>query len=58
MGSMVKGNLSFTFFQFIYLGGGELKGGAERDREMEREDPKQAPHCQCRARCGAQSHGW
>ena len=29
-------------------------GGAERERE--RENPKQALGCQCRARCGAQTH--
>ena len=28
----------------------------EREREKERENPKQVPHCQHRARLGAQSH--
>ena len=31
-------------------------GGAEGERERERENPKQAPHCQSRALCGAQTH--
>ena len=28
----------------------------QREREGERENPKEAPHCQYRARCRAQSH--
>ena len=32
----------------------EHEGGAERERE--RENLKQVPLCQCRARCGAQTH--
>ena len=30
--------------------------GRERERERERLIPKQAPHCQCRAHCGARTH--
>ena len=32
------------------------EGGAEREKEREREYPKQAPHCQHGARCGARTH--
>ena len=48
------------FFKSIYLfceretDRKQSEGGAERERE--RENPKQALHCQCRARCGALTH--
>ena len=46
------------FFKFIYLlrerGEGGREGGGQRERE--RENPKQAPHCQHRAWCGTRSH--
>ena len=43
------------FLNFIYL---EQKSESEgnRGREKERENPKQTPCCQHRARCGAPSH--
>ena len=31
-------------------------GGEGAERERERENPKQAPYCPCRARRGAQTH--
>ena len=37
----------FNVYLLIYCGG---------QRERGRENPKQAPHCPCRARCRAQSH--
>ena len=46
----------FHFFKFIYFERVHKcvrRGGAERDRE--RENPKQAPHCQHGTQYGAQS---
>ena len=49
-------NIFFIIFKmFIYFWEREITSG-EGQREREREDPKQAPHCQHRARHGAQTH--
>ena len=52
-------NVKFAFLSFkcIYFGGGG-GGGSEREREREgeNEDPKQAPHGQRGAQCGARTH--
>ena len=45
-------------FKNVYLfilGGRESISRGEEQRERGRECPKQAPHCQCRVRCEAQS---
>ena len=48
----------FSFFSpkvyLFILRARESRGGAEE--EMERENPKQALHCQCGASCGARTH--
>ena len=46
------------FFKIIYLliFERQTERPGEGQRERERENVKQAPHCQHRARCGAQTH--
>ena len=45
--------LIFFFLMFIYL---FLESGGGAERETERENPNQAPCCQCGAQHGARSH--
>ena len=47
----------FCFSLFIYLERKSMSRWVTK-RERERENPKQAPHCQPRARCRALSHDW
>ena len=46
----------YIFLKFIYLRKTEHKWGRGREKVEERENPTQAPHCQHRTRCGAQTH--
>ena len=53
------GVVSILFLKFIYVereGESERTRAGEGQRERERENPREVPHCQCRARHGAQSH--
>ena len=58
----IQHNISFRwtiwkwnfFLKFINLR--NSANGWRAEREREREDPKQAPHCQCKARCWAWTH--
>ena len=51
MGFYLKKN----FFKFIYFERDSTRG-RRAERKGGRENPKQAPCCQCRARCGARTH--
>ena len=54
-----KRRMELRFFKYLFLSFFILRQKESelgRGREKGRENPKQASHCHCRARCGARTH--
>ena len=49
-------DLYLQFFKFIFERDRESKWGKCRERQGKRQNPKEAPYCQHRARCGTHNH--